>query len=96
MYGCEVWGFYPAKAIEQVYKDFCKTVLKVKKTTMNEMIYGELGRVPLMVLGLCRIIKYWLKRIKAKLYRLIIVVYNVQLVKLCGTNDLQMIELARL
>ena len=58
MYGCEVCGFYPAKAIEQVHKDFCETVLKVKKTTMNEMIYGEQDRVPLMVLRLCRIIKY--------------------------------------
>ena len=27
MYGCKVWGFYPAKAIEQVHKDFCKNVL---------------------------------------------------------------------
>ena len=66
MYGWEVWVFYLAKAIEQVHKDFCKTVLKVKRTTMNEMIYGELGRVPLMVLRLCRIIQYWFKIIKAQ------------------------------
>ena len=37
MYGCKVWGFYPAKAIEQVHKDFCKNVLKVKRTTMNDI-----------------------------------------------------------
>ena len=44
IYGCEVWVFYPAKAIEQAHNFFCKPVLKVKRTTMNEMIYGELGR----------------------------------------------------
>ena len=46
---------------------------------MNEMIYGELGRVRLVVLRLCIIIKYWFKIIKAKSYRLIKVLYNVQL-----------------
>ena len=63
MYGGEVWGFYPAKAIEQVHKDFCKTAFTVKRTTMNKMIYGELGRVPLMVLRFCRIIEYWIKNL---------------------------------
>ena len=42
-------------------------------------IYGELGRVPLMVLRLCRIIKYWLKITKSKSYLLIKALYNVQL-----------------
>ena len=56
MYGCEDWGFYPAKAIEQVHTDFCKIVLKVKRTIMNKIRYGELGCVPLMVLRLCIII----------------------------------------
>ena len=64
MYGCEVWVFYPDKTIDQVHKDLCKTVLKVKGIAMNEMIYGELGRVPLIVLRLCRIITYWLRIIK--------------------------------
>ena len=86
MYGCEVWGFYPAKGIEQVHKDFCKNVLKVKRTTMNEMIYRELGRVPLIVLRLCRIIKYWLKIIKSESCRLIKVLYNVQLYNTHGTR----------
>ena len=30
-YGCEIWGFYPAKAIKQVHKDFRKSILKVKR-----------------------------------------------------------------
>ena len=59
-YGCEIWGFYPAKAIEQVHKDFCKSILKVKRFTMNAIMYGELGRVPLIVQRYIRIVKYWL------------------------------------
>ena len=48
-YGCEIWGFYPAKAKEQVHKDFCKSILKVKRSIMNEIMYGELGRISLIV-----------------------------------------------
>ena len=29
-------GISPAKAMEQVSKDFCKGILKVKRSTMNE------------------------------------------------------------
>ena len=50
-YGCEIWGFYPAKAIEQVHKDFCKSILKVKRSTMNEIMIGELERIPLTNVG---------------------------------------------
>ena len=34
-YGCEIWGFYPAKELDQVHKDFCKSILKVKWSTMK-------------------------------------------------------------
>ena len=43
MYGCEVCVLYPAKAIEQAHTDFYKTVLRVKRTAMNEMIYCRSG-----------------------------------------------------
>ena len=54
--------FYPAEAIDQVYKDFCKNIFKVKRSTVNEiiLIYGELGRVQLIVpQRYMRIMKYW-------------------------------------
>ena len=28
IFGCEIWGFHPAKPIKQVHKDFCKSILK--------------------------------------------------------------------
>ena len=77
-YDCEIWGFYPAKAIEQVHKDFCKSILKVKRSTMNEIMYGELGRIPLTVQRYIRIEKYWLKKLNIKQTRLTKVLYNVQ------------------
>ena len=76
--GCEIWFFYPAKAIEQVHKDFSKSILKVKRSTMNEIMYGELGRISLIVQRYIRIVKYWLKKSNIKQTRLRKVLYNVQ------------------
>ena len=36
-YGCEVWGFIPANAIERVHMQFCKRLLGVKKNTQNDL-----------------------------------------------------------
>ena len=77
-YGCEIWGFYPVKAIEQVHKDFCKSIFKVKRSTMNEIMYGEQGRIPLIVQIYIRIVKYWLNFLNIKQTRLTKVLYNVQ------------------
>ena len=60
-YGCEVWGFDKANDIEIVHKSFCKSVLGVKSTTLNEFVYGELGRYPLIINRYAKIIKYWCK-----------------------------------
>ena len=48
-YGCEVWGFHTASAIERAHLKLHKLVLKVSKSTCNEMIYGELERYPLII-----------------------------------------------
>ena len=44
-YGSEVWGFAKTNAIERVHMQFCKKVLGVKKSTQNDFVYGELGRI---------------------------------------------------
>ena len=77
-YGCEIWGFYPAKAIEQVHKDFCKSILKVKRSTMNKIMYGTLGHILLIIKRYIRIVKYRLKILNIKQTRLTKVLYNVQ------------------
>ena len=47
-YGCEIWGLHQAPDIEKVHLDFCKSILGVKRSTPNAMVYCELGRVPLL------------------------------------------------
>ena len=48
-YSCEVWGFNEAKDIERVHLKFCKYILKMKTSTLNEMVYGEVERYPLFI-----------------------------------------------
>ena len=44
LYGSEIWGYENIKIIEQVHLGFCKRILKVRSSTPNVMVYGELGR----------------------------------------------------
>ena len=60
-YGCEIWGFHPAPNVEAVHLKFLKQLLKLRSQTSSAMVYGELGRVPLIIKRKERILKYWLK-----------------------------------
>jgi hypothetical protein len=62
-YGSEIWGFYEAIDIERLQLWFCKLILKVRTSTMNEMVYmyGELGRFPMLLRRKITIVKYWIK-----------------------------------
>ena len=73
-YGCEVWGFHKAPAIERVHLQFCMRILHVKKCTAIFYVYGELGRFPLAINKHLKIIKYWLTIITHKTNPL---VYNL-------------------
>ncbi|XP_021350729.1 uncharacterized protein LOC110448677 [Mizuhopecten yessoensis] len=59
LYGSDVWGFENLKIIEQIHLKFCKRILKVRSTTPNFMIYGELGRVPLEINVKLRMLGFW-------------------------------------
>jgi hypothetical protein len=60
-YAAEVWGFHKAEAAERVHRKFCKQLLKVKQSTCNSAVYGELGRMPLICTRMLKIVKYWFK-----------------------------------
>ena len=47
LYGCEVWGFKHVEIAESLHLQFCKTVLKLNKSTPSCMVLGELGRFKL-------------------------------------------------
>ena len=60
-YGCEVWGMSKADPIEVFYREFLKYVLRVKTSTPNIYVYGELGVYPLWIDRQIRVLKYWAK-----------------------------------
>ena len=60
-FSSEIWGTHNAQEIESVHTKFCRKILSVKKSTNLGAIYGELGRVPLLVKRECNIIRYWIK-----------------------------------
>jgi hypothetical protein len=48
LYGSEVLGFEKNDNIEKVHLQFLKKKLGVRITTPNFLVYGELGRYPLI------------------------------------------------
>jgi hypothetical protein len=46
LYGAEVLGFENVNLVEVLYLQFYKLILKVKISTPNCLVYGELGRYP--------------------------------------------------
>ena len=56
---------------------FCNQILGVKCQTQNSFIYGELGRYPLKIRRLIRVIKYWFKIISCSKY--VKLAYNMML-----------------
>ena len=63
-YSSCVWGFHKAPDIERIHLKFLKQVLRVKQKTTNAAVYGELARVPLIVIRKVRILKFWFKTLK--------------------------------
>ena len=55
---------------------------------MNAIMYGELGRVPLIVQRYITIVKYWLKILHIKQTRLTKVLYNVQFMTLTNNHTI--------
>ena len=64
MYGSEVWGYTDLKLIERLQLRFCKIILKVKKSTPNSMVLGELGLYPIELYIKNRMLSFWLKQIQ--------------------------------
>ena len=60
-YACETWGFHKAEDIEKLHLYYLKRILNVRKSTVNYMVYFELGRLPMYVTRYVRMISYWLR-----------------------------------
>ncbi|XP_053399819.1 uncharacterized protein LOC128557111 [Mercenaria mercenaria] len=64
-FGGELIGSYPCTDLELVHTKFLRRILLVKRSTNTAALYGELGRVPLVIIRKVRMIKYWLKILKS-------------------------------
>ena len=83
-YGCEIWGMNEAVKLENIHLKFCKQILGVRSQTQNTFVYGELGRYPLKIKRLLRVVKYWFKIIRSTNEKYIKHVYDMML------NDFQL------
>ena len=59
LYASEVTGFEKNDHVEKVHLQFLKRILKVRSTTPNHLVYGELGRFPLIINIKCRMVTFW-------------------------------------
>ncbi len=76
-YSSEIWGFENTSILENIHLKFCKTVLGVKKSTPNFMVYGELGKFPLSITIKCRIISFWAKLVSGKASKISYLMYKL-------------------
>ena len=49
LYGSEIWGYGKCDIIERVQLKFLKHIFKLKRSTPNHTIYGELGIFPIHI-----------------------------------------------
>ena len=77
LYGSEIWGFENPDCLELNHLKFCKSILRLKNSTPNFMIYGELGRFPLSISIKVRMIKFWCKIVTGKRLKFSSLFYNL-------------------
>ena len=85
LYGCEIWGYSRAPSIETFHLRFLKLTLGVHIKTCNNMVYGELGKLPLDIFIKKRSIGYWARILVGKESKLTKVTYN-QLLNMYNSN----------
>ena len=67
LYGSEIWGFSKnIDCLEKIQLRICKLLLKLKSSTPNYMIYGELGRFPIELDIKIRMVSFWARLILGK------------------------------
>ena len=56
LYACEICGYGNVDRLEQIQLKFLKSILNLKTSTPNCILYGETGVLPLKIDIQCRII----------------------------------------
>ena len=81
LYGCEIWGYSNLNLIEKLHLKFCKLILKLRKSTCSNMVYGELGRIPLNYVINIRMACFWNRIAQNENGKLSSIIYKVMLYK---------------
>ena len=63
LYGSEIWGTGNCDIIERVQLKYIKYIFKLKKSTPSQMIYGELGIMPIITEIQTCVVSFWSKLI---------------------------------
>ena len=79
LYGSEVWGFQKIDMLEIFYIKFFKKILKLRPSTPNCMIYGEVGKLPLQTSVDKQLIAYWLRVLNKDVHTFAYMVYMIEL-----------------
>ena len=61
LYGSDIWAYEYRDSIEIVQRKYCKMLLGVSSSTQNDVVLGELSRLPLYTKYIPTCIKFWLK-----------------------------------
>jgi len=86
LYGCECWGFSNNHILKKVQLKFLKSVLNVKSSTPNCMLYEETGVKPLQIDIDTRIVTYWAKLVAPTYDKLSVLMYKSMLSRLMKVN----------
>ena len=88
LYGCEVWGYGNVEPMEIFYRKFIKRVLGIHKSTPNCVVYGEVGKYPVVHRIYQRMISFWVKISEGKISKLSSLMYRIiYKLHLNGTYD---------
>jgi hypothetical protein len=77
MYGCEVWGFANNSVTESFCLQFYKSILGLKKSTPNCVLYGELGRFSIDIEIKSRMVAFWKRIICNKQEKIAVTLYKL-------------------
>jgi len=77
LYGSEVWGIENVDIVDRFQLKYCKSILNLKQSTPNCMVYGELGITPLSLQIKARVLNYWCKLVNGKKEKISVMLYNM-------------------